>query len=85
MTTNFLRLFKEGSARLALVVGASRILGWDWVAGRIYNRSGEDAAGSGLSNGIRIQIYGDWLNDRLLDPFHCFLNQQQGDCFLLLP
>ena len=43
MATNFLRLFKAGSAGLALGV-----LGWDWVAGRIYIRSGEDAAGNGL-------------------------------------
>ena len=48
MATNFLRLFKAGSSRLALVVGASGVLGWDWAIGRIYIRSGEDAAGSGL-------------------------------------
>ena len=48
MTTNFLRLFKADSARLAFVVGASGVLGWDWAAGRIYIRYGEDAAGSGL-------------------------------------
>ena len=48
MATNFLRLFKAGSARLALVVGALGVLGWDWVADRIYIRSGEDDAGSGL-------------------------------------
>ena len=48
MATNFLRLFKAGSSRLALVVGASGVLGWDWAAGRIYIRSGEDASGRGL-------------------------------------
>ena len=48
MTNNFLNLCRIGSARLALVVGASGVLGWDWAAGRIYIRSGEDAAGSGL-------------------------------------
>ena len=48
MATNFLWLFKAASARLALVVGASRVLGWDWVAGKIYIRSGEDDASSGL-------------------------------------
>ena len=29
MATNFLRLFKAGSSRLAIVLGASRVLGWD--------------------------------------------------------
>ena len=30
------------------MVGALGVLGWDWAAGRIYIRSGEDVAGSGL-------------------------------------
>ena len=48
MATNFLRLFKAGSARLALVVGASLVLCWDWDAGRTYTWSVEGATGSGL-------------------------------------
>ena len=43
----------------------------------------------GLDSGIRIQIYGDWLKDKLLGLFPCFLStallsQQWGDCFILL-
>ena len=56
MATNFLRPFKAGSARLALVVGASGVLGWDWVAGRIYIRPGEDAAGSGFILGSAMAL-----------------------------
>ena len=47
MATNFLRLFKAGSARLALVVGASRV-GCGASEGRIYTWSVEGATGSGL-------------------------------------
>ena len=39
MATNFLRLFKAGSARLALVVGASRV-GCGAGEGRIYTCNG---------------------------------------------
>ena len=39
MATNFLRLFKAGSARLALVVGASEV-GCGAGEGRIYTGSG---------------------------------------------
>ena len=44
MATNFLRFFKTGSARLALVVGA---LGFECGAGVVYTWSGEGASGSG--------------------------------------
>ena len=46
MATNFLRLFKAGSARLALVVGASEV-GCGAGEGRIYTWSVEGATGSG--------------------------------------
>ena len=46
MATNFLRLFKAGSARLALVVGAS-LVGCGVGGGRIYTWSVEGATGSG--------------------------------------
>ena len=46
MATNFLRLFKAGSARLALVVGAS-LVGRGAGGGRIYTWSVEGATGSG--------------------------------------
>ena len=45
MATNFLRLFKVGSARLVLVMGASGI--GCGVEGRIYTWSMEGATGSG--------------------------------------
>ena len=45
MATNFLRLFKAGSARLALVVGAS-LVGCGEGGGRIYTWSVEGATGS---------------------------------------
>ena len=43
----------------------------------------------GLGSGTRIQLHGDWLNDRFLGLFPCFmstafLSQWEG-CFLLLP
>ena len=49
---------------------------WQWVVFR-------------LGSDTRIQIYGDWLKDRFLGPFHCFLStallsQQWGNCFILL-
>ena len=47
MATNFLRLFKAGSARLALVVGASGV-GCGAGEGRIYTWSVEGTTGSGL-------------------------------------
>ena len=49
MTTNFLKFCRAGNARLALALEA-RFLDVDCAAGegRIYTRSGEDAAGSGL-------------------------------------
>ena len=47
MTTNFLRLFKAGSARLALVVGASGV-GCSAGEGRIYTWSVEGATACGL-------------------------------------
>ena len=46
MATNFLRLFKADSARLALVVGAS-LVGCGAGGGRIYTWSVEGATGSG--------------------------------------
>ena len=46
MATNFLRLFKASSARLALVVGSSRV-GCGAGGGRIYTWSVEGATGSG--------------------------------------
>ena len=53
MATNFLRFFKTGSARLALVVGA---LGYECAAGVVYTRSEEDAVGSGLSLGWEMAL-----------------------------
>ena len=47
MATNFLRLFKADSARLASVVGASGV-GCGAGEGRIYTWSVEGATGSGL-------------------------------------
>ena len=32
----------------------------------------------GLGSGTRIQIYGDWLNDRLLGPFHYYPQSTMG-------
>ena len=46
MATSFLRLFKAGSARLALVVGAS-LVGCGAGGGRIYTWSVEGTTGSG--------------------------------------
>ena len=46
MATNFLGLFKAGSARLTLVVGAS-LVGCGAGGGRIYTWSVEEATGSG--------------------------------------
>ena len=48
MATNFLMFCSTSSDGVAFVVGASGVLGWDWAAGKIYIRFGEDAAGSGL-------------------------------------
>ena len=85
MATNFLRLFKVGSARLALVVGASEV-GCGASEGRIYTWSVEGAT----SSGTRIQFHGNWLKGKLLWFFPCFystalLSQQGNDFFFFFP
>ena len=55
MATNFLRFFKTGSARLALVVGA---LGFECAAGVVYTRSGEGAYGSGVFVAWAVDFWG---------------------------
>ena len=55
MVTNFLRFFKTGNARLALVVGA---LGFECAAGVVYTRSGEGASGSGLFVAWAVDFWG---------------------------
>ena len=85
MATNFLRLFKAGSARLALVGGAS-LVGCGAGGARIYTWSVEGATGSGSG----VQLCGNWLKDILFGHFHCFcftalLSQQGNDFFLVLP
>ena len=49
VTTNFLKFYRAGSARLALALTAG-VLDVDCAVGegRMYTGSGEDAAGSGL-------------------------------------
>ena len=93
MATNFLRLFKAGSARLTLMVGASEV-GCGAGEDRIYTWSVEGGywqwAFGGLGSGTRIQFHGNWLKGKLLWFFPCFystalLSQQGNDFFFFFP
>ena len=48
MATNFVMFCSTSSDGVSFVGGASRVLCWDWAAGRIYTWSVEGATGSGL-------------------------------------